>query len=312
MTESTMNPFALPGPSFLSFFMFYGIAVCLLTRGVTSAIERHRSARLPPPELSDPYALAYLRGGAAEAARLTVFALIDRGLLDTQGRRIVAVAQAGHVGLGALEKKMLTAFAKPRELAAVISRRKWTKPFDAKYGPALRAAGLLTRRDGASRAIRTLALGAILGVALLKIALAVLAGRHNIVYLIVMSLAFSAFLLRPLRWRTQRGEQWLSDQRTLFTGLREQYPTRPAAASSDALWVAAAFGFGALPALAYPVLGQVFTGPITNSSISDSSSSLYGADTNSCSSGGSDSSGSSCSGGGSGCGGCGSGGSSGD
>jgi hypothetical protein len=59
-----MFPFDLPGPAFLLFYLFAGTCVLLLLY-----MFRHigEPADAPKVNLSDPYLIAYLRGGKAES-----------------------------------------------------------------------------------------------------------------------------------------------------------------------------------------------------------------------------------------------------
>ena len=72
-----MNPFDLPGPQFLALYAMLGIVVVGRCYTQTAA-EAGEPGRLP---VSDPYVIAYLRGGAVEAIRLGVAVLVDRRLL---------------------------------------------------------------------------------------------------------------------------------------------------------------------------------------------------------------------------------------
>ncbi len=67
-----MNPFNFSGPSFLFFFLI----VILVTNLALRAWQQQAEANLPTPklDLSAPYRIAYLHGGAAEALKVTAFA----------------------------------------------------------------------------------------------------------------------------------------------------------------------------------------------------------------------------------------------
>lgn len=81
-----MNPFELSGPEFLLFYIIFSVVV------IGVAVFWRRRAELPaaPPklDLSDPYLIAYLRGGDAEVLRVATVTLIDRGLLKADGTRL--------------------------------------------------------------------------------------------------------------------------------------------------------------------------------------------------------------------------------
>ena len=52
------------------------------------ALRRIESGQRPELPLNDPYQIAFLLGGAAQAARIAVMSLIDRGLLEVTGIEI--------------------------------------------------------------------------------------------------------------------------------------------------------------------------------------------------------------------------------
>src|SRR5262245_27194394 len=86
-----MNPFNLSGPEFLVFYILSSAVVL-----VVAWHFRQQAESAPPPrmDLSDPYLIACLRGGEAEALRLGVLALIDRGLLIADNAWIGRAAHA--------------------------------------------------------------------------------------------------------------------------------------------------------------------------------------------------------------------------
>ena len=85
------NPRALRGPQCLLFYGCLGVAVTALVWWTRRAWER---ADTPARPLSDYLEIAFLRGGSAEAIRVAVITLIDRGVLAISGSDSVKVAQA--------------------------------------------------------------------------------------------------------------------------------------------------------------------------------------------------------------------------
>src|SRR5262245_52643351 len=77
-----MNPFDLPGPEFLLFYAMLGAVVLFAVYTFKQRAEGGESIRLPS---TDPYLIAYLRGGAVETIRLGVAVLVDRQLLEFEG-----------------------------------------------------------------------------------------------------------------------------------------------------------------------------------------------------------------------------------
>ena len=62
-----MNPFDLPGPQFLLFYLGLSAAVIV---ALVVARKFAESSAAPKLDLSDPYLIAYLRGGDAETLRV--------------------------------------------------------------------------------------------------------------------------------------------------------------------------------------------------------------------------------------------------
>ena len=76
-----MNPFDLPGPQFL---LFYIIFAGLVISGLVFWRRRaESSASAPRIDLSDPYLIAYLRGGEKEVRRVTRYASSNDGSRKT-------------------------------------------------------------------------------------------------------------------------------------------------------------------------------------------------------------------------------------
>src|SRR5262245_13085061 len=86
-----MNPFDLRGPEFLLFYFCFSLAVII---AIVVLRRRAESGDAPRIDLSDPYLIAYLRGGCDEALRLAVVSLVDRGALVMDG---MFIRRADHV-----------------------------------------------------------------------------------------------------------------------------------------------------------------------------------------------------------------------
>jgi uncharacterized protein (TIGR04222 family) len=84
------NPLAeMYGPDFLR---LYGVVIAI-TLGVcwlmVSVADKTKSLSLPLiPANPNPYEIAYLQGGENQVAQLTVFNLIERGLLQVDKKNI--------------------------------------------------------------------------------------------------------------------------------------------------------------------------------------------------------------------------------
>jgi uncharacterized membrane protein YgcG len=146
------------------------------------------------------------------------------------------------------------------------------------------------------------ALAVLLGVAAIKIAVALARGRTNIAFLVILAIVFAIVCWKVVnRPRTRRGDETMQDLRRLFARLKDRALSLvPGGASADAVMLAAVFGVSALPQARFAYAHRLFRKSSKGSSDSGSS----GGCGSSCGS----SSGSSCGGGGGGCGGCGGGG----
>jgi uncharacterized protein (TIGR04222 family) len=288
-----VNPLALPGPAFLGFYLVFCCAVTIVLRIAIAGMEGGASGSLP---LDDPYQIAWLRGGAPEAVRIALLSLVDRGLLDLDGRRVsrrpVSVWEQPRQPL---ERAVYTVVAGTAEAKTILQHPSVTDAADG-LRQRLAAAGLAPDAATEQRRWAVLAIGlfAEIGMALAKAAVALERGKQNLGFLLILMLV-GTFVLwgQAHRRRTRRGDAALADLRRLFGGLKARARSiRPGQMTADAILLAAVFG---LSALADPGFAAV-RGFIPVASGSSSGSSC-GSSGSSCSSG--------CGGGG-GCGGCGS------
>src|SRR5438552_10554611 len=174
-----MNPFDWPGPAFLLFYAALAIVVHFVVRALyrrgpddITALAQARSL------LDDPYRLACLRAGPSEAICVALFSLLDRGLLRYDGSTVRARDDAA-IGFSRrpIEQAVLKATAKPREPKELIEA---DGPVAAakSYEAELTRNGLIA--DARVRVDRRgalyVALGVLLGVAVLKILVALIRG----------------------------------------------------------------------------------------------------------------------------------------
>jgi uncharacterized membrane protein YgcG len=262
-----VNPFYLPGPQFLLFYtIFAGVVIC-------GAIFWRRRAELLPStpriDLSDPYLIAYLRGGEKEVA-------------------------------------LLRAYAPTNQMLGLVEACE-------SYDKTLRRARLLPDEYvTCTRLVRLVIAGSLLGgVAVTKVLLALAAGRSNVGFLVLLTIAaivIASMVSFPRL--TDSGKAMLEDVKSLYSGLKDRSPfSKQGDAGFEPTMMAAVFGVGALSASGYvdqlfPRRGKKQDGSCaTDSDCGSSCSSSSGSDSGTSSS---CSSGSSCGGGG-GCGGCGGG-----
>jgi uncharacterized protein (TIGR04222 family) len=292
------NPFDLHGPAFLLFYACLGVAVALALRA-----SRRRNEEGPAPRIdtSDPYLIAYLRGGKNEAARVAAVSLVDRGLLKEEGDdKLWAVGGSGMVRRP-IEKALLRVFAHPAAVGAMFNDRE-IEDACREFQDHLTRRGCLPNEDvrAQRRRLFMMALAVLLGVAAIKIAVALGRGRTNIVFLIVFAIVLTIVCWNVVnRRRTRRGDETMQDLQRLFARLEARALSLvPGGANADAVMLAAVFGVTALPSAGFAYAHRLFR----KSKSSDSSGG--GGCGSSCGS----SAGSSCGGGGGGCGGCGGGG----
>lgn len=300
-----MNPFNFSGPEFLFFFLIFIGVVNIALR----MWHRHVEANGPMPklDLSDPYRIAYLRGGAAEALKVAAFALIDRGLLkvSTTNDELTSAPNAEELVRRPIEKSVLALFRKPTDVTRLFENAELNTACK-QYLQELTDARLLYGSGPQPHRFASVlsASGAIGGVAGIKLLLAIQRGKSNIMFLLILAavgifFAWASMISR----RSGLGLRFLKDQRTLFGRLQKQAQfIKPGGGSADAVILAALFGLTALPANAFPFVKKLFPQP---SSSNGGSSCGSGGGSDGGISGGNDGGSSGCGGGG-GCGGCGS------
>jgi uncharacterized protein (TIGR04222 family) len=286
------NPFDLPGRDFLVFYAFLGT----LTIGLLWLARRASEAGdAPRIDYSDPYLLAYLRGGQSEVIRVVTVSLIDRGLLQSNDDQLVAVNQnAVNIVHRPIEKALLQHFRFRANASSAFTSPAILSTCQ-EYKDTLQRLGLLP--DESIQRARlwrfVIAVIVLTGVAALKILIALQRGRTNIFFLLLLAVFFVFVAIRvhnPLR--TRRGDALLADLRNLFSSLKARARMlRPGGETADAALLMAVFGLDALPTAAFPYARRF-------------QSKSTALSTTSCGSACGSSCGSSCGGGG-GCGGCG-------
>lgn len=290
-----MFPFDLPGPQFLLFYGLFAVGVLAALHFGRRQYERFPA---PPTQLSDPFLLACLRGGPKEVISVAVLGLIDRGLLESNGRTIRRSLKAVPSDVRRrIEKDLLGYFQHPADFASALASVSLLRTAAKEYEEPLQQQRLVP--DGPVLQSRFLlllaALLVLLAVGGTKLAVALTAGRSNIGFLIAMMLiaAIAAFKLRG-PYRTATGDSYLAGMRSMFRGLKERAASlTPGIGSREVLWLSALYGAAALPASAFPFVGELWPNPKETHASSGSSCG------SSCGSSG-------CGGGGGGCGGCGS------
>lgn len=304
-----MNPFDLPGPQFLLFYIIFAGVV------IGGLVFWRRRAELSPSapklDLSDPYLIAYLRGGEAEVLRVATVALIDRGLLVRVGKQIQRAENASPDSVRRpVEQALLKKYARSGEVSWMFEDDGLMTTCES-YGATLKRARLLPDESvNQARLVRlVIACFVLSGVGFTKVMIALDAGRTNVGFLIVLmiaAIAISASISFPRL--TESGKAMIADVKSLYSGLRDRASMlNPGGAGIEPMMLAAVFGIGALAGPGFSYAGALFPGAkkrSTSNACGTDSSCGSTCSTSSCSTG--SSCGSSCGGGcGGGCGGCG-------
>ena len=272
-------------------------------------LEAGEAPRLPT---SNPYLIAYLRGGANEVLRLATVKLVDVGYLRNEDK-FVGRKKGGPIEVfqPPVEAAVFDFFKESTAPAEVMSDTRAREAAEC-YQPRLEELGLLP--DSEARKRRLMLFGAVafllLGTALLKILVAFSRGRHNILFLIFASIVATYFSYKLTNPRlTALGTKMLRHLQLLFSVQRAKASAAGFRLSSDeSMLIAAIFGTANINSPSHVWVREAFKKSQRSSSGASSCGASCGSSCSSSSggdSGGGSSCGSSCGGGG-GCGGCGS------
>jgi uncharacterized protein (TIGR04222 family) len=242
-----MWPFDLRGPEFLILYL----AVCTMVT-VAVFLLRHSAEAVDAPKinLSDPYQIAFLRGGKNETLRVATMSLVDRGLLAAPKKSLEATEGALGKTASPLEQKIVRYFT-PSGNASSLFKLSDVNPEMWRYEEELTRLGLLPDQDQkGARSLRVgVALLVVLGLAIVKIVVAVNTGHRNIGFLIVLAVVFAVVVVRISRPRlTRAGERMIADLRTLFGSLKDRSSQLQNGASpAEFALMAAVFGMSVVP-----------------------------------------------------------------
>jgi uncharacterized protein (TIGR04222 family) len=247
-----LNPFALHGFAFLVFYLIVGL-LGLAGQYIWSR-SRELSGLVPQLNMTDPYQIAYLRGGAEQALNIAAVSLIDRGLLQGVDATLKAERNAAGLVRRPIEKAILDLYLtgssaadmrlSPSCIAACEEYRQTLEDFELVAGT----------KVFHQRLIPLLLFVGILGfIGILKITMAVAEGRGFGILFALMAFLGAVAIKIYRRHRTARGDAMLADLEVLFSRLRDRADTlRQGGATNEAALLAAIYGVDKLPADRFP------------------------------------------------------------
>ena len=304
-------PFDLRGPQFLAFYLAFAAAV------ICGAIVLRRALESGTPgkaDLSDPRLLACLRGGPAEAIRISVLSLLDRGLLVIKG---LTVSLKEGVDPALARDPLDRAVLERHRLGLTVREAPGDRILLEAAGPlveSLRARRLIPSdaETAQRRLLASAAVAALVAVGGAKVWIGIARDRPiGFLVVLVIAACVAAVMLVPRGPRTARGDALLAHARTLYGRLRLRASSFvPGSGTAEAALLAGVFGAAALTAAAWTPVRNAVKPRTKQAAASCSScgatwSSCGSSSWSSCGSSSGSSCGSSCGGGG-GCGGCGS------
>ena len=252
-----INPFELTGPEFLIFYVLLGVAVIA---GLYVMRRIAESGPVPTIDYSDPYLLAYLRGGEIETMRVAAVSLIDRGLLQLSDERLTVVDDKA---IELVRRPVESAVLRRAQAATSVHSffdSRTIKDAAAEYKAKLQQLRLLPDKQiSNARTLQlVIALGILLGFALISIVAAAMRGRHNVFFLLLLAGVFCSIAIRRHNpFRTALGNALLADIKTLFQPLKNRASMIiPGGATGEAALLMAVFGIGALPSTKFPTARQ--------------------------------------------------------
>lgn len=306
------NPVAdLSGPLFLLVYALVAAAIVVASRLQIAAADTSLQTQLPGVTMDrDPYEIAFLRGGANELLRFTIFDLTRLGFLrvcEPVGPRkspdsMVATGAPGSESLSSLQREVIAYYAAPHTTAELFASK--LPASAAAYGAATFAARLAAERmttgpelAATATLVRLYGALALTAFAAYRFLTATLRHHNNVIFLAILTVVSLVilFVVTRVPRLSRRGDAYLQRLATAVAPER----VAPVAAGVGVLPIlVAATGLGALADTEYAPMTQLFPRRRSRSS---------GSCSGGCGSASSGGSGSSCSsgscGGGGGCGG---------
>ena len=224
--------------------------------------SRRRSEQAEPRrrvDVSDPYLIAYLRGGTNEAGRVACVSLIDRGLLVVDDDNTLHTKQRLKLK-SPIEQEVANLFRDARPASDLFGDPAIRQVCES-YDRELTRLGLLPDAATISARRRRLmpVLALMLALALAKMYVGLT--RHRpIGFLILLTAGFVLLAWKVYNpWHTGQGSAMIAELRRLFRRLKARAGAlRPGASTSETALLVAVFGLGALPKEKFPWARRVF------------------------------------------------------
>jgi len=279
-----MNPFDLNGPQFLVFysalFLCSGAVVYFFWRslGIPKNSEAFR------PLLTDPYKIAYLRGGPKEAVKVAAVSLTHRGYAKVDGDTITGDTVEAALATNEFEKAVLHACLVGATFPEIAKSRA-VRVAEGLYHKELVNNNLILSdsQRQAARLIKATMIISLLVVAGIKIDIALQRGHHNILYLIMLAIIGSIAHAKCSLWYTPSGRTTLKDLKVLFGRLESQRRDfQHAGQNHDFSFLVAVFGVEALTTTEYAFISAFKPKPGGDSGCGSSSSSGCGGGCGGC------------------------------
>jgi uncharacterized protein (TIGR04222 family) len=287
------------------FLVLYGCVITITFFVSARLVQPTKNQALPLiPTAPDPYEIAYLHSEARGVVKVAVIDLIQQSYLEITENSIKQAKNHPDLSnLTPIQREAFDWFSTPRTPITTVSLlTEHIQPHCTVYQQQLQNEQLLNSEQIKAKKWQIALIGTliIVGLGSFKLIVALIHGRHNVGYLILMgilSLYFLWSICKVAQRRTCLGEAYLKQLKETFFQLKQRVKT-VVASEVDYNLVVALFGFDALAGTHYDYFQKILSPVITTrtSSTSDSGGGCGGG----CSSG------SSCGGGcGGGCGGCG-------
>jgi uncharacterized protein (TIGR04222 family) len=256
-----LNPLDFTGPEFLVFFPVYALSIWGAQEWAQRCLEESDA---PLPRLTDPYAIGYLRAGAKGALQVAVVSLVQRGLLLVAGDQLVRESQTAPEGINPLEGAVLEAASARQKPLELVRDPRIVGCCLRTIKPQLLNDFLIPdeRQKIRRRWIGAGAVALVLGLALVKILVALSRGRTNIGFLIVESALLTLPPLHTMRRvPTQKGTEVLNSLAGLFGHLRRRPDSWLGLEQPELVMLTAVFGTSAAPPAAQEFLRKMSSTP---------------------------------------------------